>query len=86
MTQEEAIVVASSARLRFNVPPGLQPVPAEKWIIELVPGTGPADTEIKAGPTLDRVAWLVKFADGPWWVELAVDDETSEILRVRRGR
>lgn len=86
MTQEEAIVIASSARHRFNVPAGLQPTPPERWIIELVPGSVPDDSEAKAGPTLDRVAWLVKFSDGPWWVELAVDDETREILRVRRGR
>jgi hypothetical protein len=86
MNAQEAIAVAQAAAPAFGVPGSYRPASSELRIIELVQGAPLRDELPPPGPVFDRLAWLVRFAVDILWVELAIDDQTREVLRVRRSR
>jgi hypothetical protein len=82
MTQEQAVAVAEAARDEKEVPPEAAFAAAEECFIELA---GP-DPEQPA-PVRDVRVWLVRFDyEGGRWVELAVDSNTTQVVRVQRSR
>ncbi|MFL5349713.1 MAG: hypothetical protein ACJ8AT_33365 [Hyalangium sp.] len=82
MNQEQAVAAAEAAREEKEVPPGAAVADVEQCFIEL----GDPDPE-KPSPVRDVRAWLVRYHfQGGRWVELAVDDKTGQIVRVRRSR
>lgn len=82
MTREEAVMAAEAAREDKEVPRGARVGSAERQYIEL--GEGAPE---KPSPVRDVLVWLVRYVfDGGRWVELAVEDKTARIVRVRRSR
>jgi len=74
-----ARALAEAARPARDVPPGYALVASERRIIELVEGTGP-------GPVRDALVWIVRFAEGIRWMELAVEEASGQVVRVQRSR
>jgi hypothetical protein len=80
--QEQAVAAANAAREEKGVPPEARVVSAERCYIELG-----QDNPEKPSPVRDLLVWLVRFVfDGGRWVELAVEDRTAHVVRVRRSR
>lgn len=86
MNARDAIATAQAAAPAYGVPDNYRPASSELRIIELVQGAPLRDELPPPGPVFDRLAWVVRFAAGILWVELAIDDQTGEVLRVRRSR
>ncbi len=82
MTRDQAVAAANAAREDKLVPEGAQVGSAERHYIEL--GEGPVE---KPSPVRDVLVWLVRYVfSGGRWVELAVEDATAKVVRVRRSR
>jgi hypothetical protein len=82
VTRDQAVAVANAARQDKDVPEEARVDSAEQQYIEL--GEGPAE---KPSPVRDVLVWLVRYVfAGGRWVELAVEDATAEVVRVRRSR
>ena len=82
MNEAQAVAAANAAREQKEVPPEARFGTAERQYIEL----GDADPE-KPSPVRDVLVWLVRYVfSGGRWVELAVEDATGEVVRVRRSR
>ncbi|WP_224240871.1 hypothetical protein [Hyalangium gracile] len=82
MTREQAVAAANAAREAQEVPAEARFASAERQYIEL--GEGPAE---KPSVVRDVLVWLVRYVfAGGRWVELAVQDATAEVVRVRRSR
>jgi hypothetical protein len=75
-----ACAVAEAARSDHGVPPDYARVASERRIIELCEGTGAATL------VSDVPVWIVRFASGARWAELAVDASSGNIVRVQRSR
>ncbi len=86
MNAQEAVAIAQAAAPAQGVPDNYRPVSSELRIIELVQGAPLRDELPAAGPVYDRTAWVVKLAAGILWIELAIDDQTGDLLRIRRSR
>jgi hypothetical protein len=86
MNAQDAVKRAQSAAPLFGVPAQFRAVSAELRIIELVAGAPVQDALPSAGPVIDRQAWVVRLARGILWAELAIDDLTGDVLRLRRSR
>jgi len=82
MTQVQAVAAADAVREDKLVPPQARFASAERQFIEL----GAGDPE-KPSPVGDVLVWLVRYVyEAGRWVELAVADQTAEVVRVRRSR
>lgn len=81
MTEQEARRRAEEQRPAHRVPAGWRATAAERRWIEL-PGGPPGEP----APVRDLLAWVVRFAGGIVWAELAVSDATGEVVRVERSR
>lgn len=82
MTQEQAVRAADAARQAQDVPVSARLASAERQYIEL--GEQAAETP---QPVRDLLVWLVRYGIGAGrWVELAVEDKTARVVRVRRSR
>lgn len=83
MIAEQARSIAEGARRRHSVPDQAEVASVDRLYIETAQ-TGPE----APSPVRDVLVWAVNFGfdDGARWVELAVDDRTGEIVRVRRSR
>lgn len=82
MTRDQAVAAANAAREDREVPRGARVGAAERQYIEL----GEADPA-KPSPVRDVLVWLVRYVfDGGRWVELAVEDKSAQVVRVRRSR
>lgn len=86
MNAQQAIAAAQVAAPRFGVPPGFQVSSAELRIVELVANAPVVDALPPEGPVVDRSAWVVTFSAEPLWAELTVDDQTGDVVRIRRSR
>jgi hypothetical protein len=87
MMQDEAVSIASAARLQFGLKERCSLLSAEKRIIEIfADGRSIRDEIHPPGAVLDRIAWVVTFVMDSWAAELAVDDHTEQIIRFRRFR
>jgi len=80
MTELQAREHAEQARTEHQVPDRFQLAHAERRFIELIaaPGTPP--------PVRDCLVWVVRFAQGARWVELAIDDASAAVVRVEKSR
>jgi len=79
MTAEEAMTVATPHAARLSG--DLAPTGAEQRFIELTEGRPPDDVLVH-----DCLVWVVRFAAGPRWLELAVRDADGTVVRVERSR
>ncbi len=86
MNAQQAIAAAQVAAPRFGVPPGFQVSSADLRIVELVVNAPVVDALPPEGPVVDRSAWVVTFSAEPLWAELTVDDQTGDVVRIRRSR
>jgi len=81
MDEAAAKQIAGKARPGNAVPTGHALRGAERRIIEISDGAG------GSGPLVRDVrAWIVRFAAGVAWVELAIDEATGNVVRVQRSR
>lgn len=81
MTEAEATRIAEAAREAHRVPPDARVTAAERRYIELA---GP-NPRVPA-PVRDVLVWIVHLEHEGRWVELAVGDQTGEVVRVERSR
>jgi hypothetical protein len=82
VTRDQAVAAADAAREDKEVPRGARVGSAERQYIEL----GEGEPE-KPSPVRDVLVWLVRYVfEGGRWVELAVEDKTAQVVRVRRSR
>ncbi|WP_342377426.1 hypothetical protein NVS55_38980 [Myxococcus stipitatus] len=82
MTEAQAVEVALAARQEMEVPEGARVSGAERAYIELAEGRPEEPSRVR-----DVLVWLVRFVlGGGRWVELAISDPTTEVVRVRRSR
>ena len=79
MTESHAIQVVMDARTDLEIDHELIPQDAERCIVQSVP-----DPDTPAVPT-DRVAWLVSLASDWASVEVSIDDNDGDILKVVRS-
>lgn len=86
MTQDDAISMATAALGRFDVPADFKAQGAQQSIIEVVAGAPVDERPEQPGPVRDVLAWLVMFSKELMFVEIAVDDNSGEIVRVVRSR
>ncbi|WP_418315124.1 hypothetical protein [Piscinibacter sakaiensis] len=86
MNAQQAIASAQAAAPAHGVPANYRPAAAELRIVELVEGAPLRDELPPPGPVYDRSAWVVRLALDILWVELTIDDQTGELLRIRRSR
>lgn len=88
MKRADAIARAEERRPDYEIPKDWAMLKVDRRIIELVEGeTQKVVDQLPApGAPYDLVAWLISFGEGPSYVELAVDDHTGRIVRVRRSR
>jgi hypothetical protein len=85
MTEAEATRIADRSRMSFNVPAEFKFIGAQCKIIELVGSDRQFNEDLPVpGLVRDVVAWLVTFGDGAAGVEMAVDDKTGTVVRMRR--
>lgn len=85
MNEAEAIAIATRARLEFKVSEQFKLVSTKCKIIELVVSAAQSVDELpEPGPSRDIIAWLVTFGESAMGVELAIDDNTGEIVRVQQ--
>ena len=82
MNEEEAVARATAGREAHGVIGTWRYQLAERRIIEQ------AEAPPERGPVRvrDRRVWVVRFVGDCRWAELAVDDETGEIVRVQKAR
>ena len=81
MTRGEARRAAEAAREQCDIPPEGRLYAVDKRHIELA-GSDPA----QPAPVKDVLVWLARFRIRNGWTELAVDDASGQIVRVRRSR
>jgi hypothetical protein len=81
MDRPEARDIAQGARAQHGVPAEAEPGSVIRQFIEVAGD----DPEI-AGPVRDVLAWIVRFEFEDSWVDLAVADESGEIVRVKWSR
>ena len=81
MDEAAAIDIATAARAAHAVPSGHALRGTERRIIEL-------EEEAPTGGRLvrDVRTWIVRFAGGMAWTELAVDESSGAVVRVERSR
>ena len=79
MDAEQAVAIVRRERKRLGLGWKLQPVVAEKAIVEYT-----RDRQ-RPGVIEDRVAWIVELAGGARQARVHVDDRNGEILEVLRG-
>ncbi|MFO0756135.1 MAG: hypothetical protein U0359_06570 [Byssovorax sp.] len=85
MIEAEARDRARALLPSLGLDPSFTVAAAEKRIIEIVAGAPPEGLP-GPGPRVDRIAWVVSLASAPFTVEMALDDATGELLRLRRPR
>lgn len=81
MTEQEARGKAHEARGQLALTSEWQISGAEKRLIELPEGFPEQPTRVR-----DCLAWIVRFINGPFWVDLAIDDASGDVVRVERSR
>jgi len=79
--REEAEAIAERGRVAHEVPPAGTLADAEERWIEVA-----GVREEEADRVRDTRVWAVRFQHGNGWTELAVEDATGGIVRVRRSR
>jgi len=79
MTAEEATTLAAPHAARLSG--DLAATGAEQRLIELAEGRPPEDVLLH-----DCLVWVVRFAAGPRWIELALRDSDGALVRVERSR
>jgi len=85
VTADEAIARALSLREALGIDPGFASASAELRIVEIVVGQAPEGLPAP-GPREDHRAWIVTLASAPFSIELALDDASGALLRLRRAR
>lgn len=83
MTRQSALTAASSEAPKHGVPPGSLPAEPEQTWIEL-PGRG--GEPVRPTPVADLLVWIVRFWNGPAWIDLAVADADGRVVRVTKSR
>jgi hypothetical protein len=87
MTKQQAVDRATGAAPSFEIPPNSPVNRADRRIIEVfADNRSVREGKLDPGPVWDRIAWLVTFQVADWSAELAVDDNTGAIIRLRRFR
>jgi hypothetical protein len=86
MNAEQAVAAAQAAAPGFGIPPNYGVRSAELRIVEVVADAPVVDALPPPGPVMDRRAWVVNFGVDILWAELAIDDLTGQVLRLRRSR
>lgn len=81
MTEQEARRRAEESRTAAEIASGWQAIAAERRFV-LLAG---ADRE-QPDRVRDVLAWVVRFAGGLSWAELAIDDRSGALVRVERSR
>ncbi len=81
MTEIEARSRAEASRATHGISPECGVHHAERRYIEI--GAKEPD---EPAPSRDLLAWVVQFTNGRAWIELALDDESGEVVRVERSR
>jgi hypothetical protein len=77
MDEQTARRIAETAREAHDVPPGHVGKWAERRIIEI---------RDDAARVRDARVWVVRFVRGPSWIDLAVEERTSDVVRVEKSR
>lgn len=87
MNEPQAIEKAMDARASLGVPLNFKPMAAEKRIIELVRDGQKVTTRAPSpGPIRDLVAWVITLVHEARTVEIAVDDQTGDVVRYSPSR
>lgn len=87
MNEPQAIEKAMESRASLGVPLAFKPMASEKRIIELVrDGQKVATRAPSPGPVRDLVAWVVTLVHEARTVEIAIDDQTGEVVRYSPSR
>jgi len=81
VTRGEARRAAEAAREQCDIPPEGRLYAVDKRHIELA-----GDDPSQPAPVKDVLVWLARFRIRHGWTELAVDDASGQIVRVRRSR
>ena len=80
MTREQAEHIAEKKRAKLGIAPDMEIVSAERAIVEY------KSNPDKPGPVIDRVAWILTYANALSTVTVQVDDRNGRILKVQRSR
>lgn len=81
MTRQTALTVASTEAPKHGVPPGSTPADPQQTWIEL-----PREEPVRPTPVADLLVWIVRFWNGPSWIDLAVSDADGKVVRVTKSR
>lgn len=87
INQQQAIQIALNSRQQFDLPMDFVELNSERRIIQLVNPHLPVKDELPtAGPSIDVIAWIVTLGHDVFNAELAVEEKTGKVVRIRKSR
>ncbi len=80
MTEEEAVKKCEGLRGELEVPGSFKLQSADERFIEYT------EDILEKGPVQETRAWCVQFGEASSWIEISLDSESGDVVRVLRSR